>query len=46
VQRLEGGLMRPDDAPTQTSRPPSSLYRSPSPPNESSAPPPVLERRR
>ncbi len=46
VHRLEGGLLRGDDAPTQTSRPPSSLYRSPVPPNESSAPPPVLERRR
>jgi HPr kinase/phosphorylase len=47
VQRLEGGLLRPDDIP-QTSRPPSAAYRSPLPPNESSAPPPVvpLERRR
>jgi HPr kinase/phosphorylase len=42
VQRLEGGLLRPDDAPPQTSRPPTSTYRSPVPPNESSAPPPVV----
>jgi HPr kinase/phosphorylase len=47
VRRLEGGLLRPDDVP-QTSRPPASTYRSPVPPNESSAPPPVapVERRR
>jgi HPr kinase/phosphorylase len=47
VQRLEGGLMRADDA-AQPSRPPSVTYRSPVPPNESSAPPPVVpvERRR
>ncbi|HWA74981.1 MAG TPA: HPr(Ser) kinase/phosphatase [Polyangiaceae bacterium] len=47
VQRLEGGLLRQDDA-TQTSRPPSVTFRPPVPPNESSAPPPVMpvERRR
>ncbi len=47
VQRLEGGLLRPEDA-AQTSRPPSVTFRPPAPPNESSAPPPVVpvERRR
>jgi HPr kinase/phosphorylase len=48
VQRLEGGLLQKDDVPAQTSRPPSMTFRSPVPPNESSAPPPVapVERRR
>jgi HPr kinase/phosphorylase len=47
VARLEGGLIKPDDAP-QTLRPPSSSFRPPLPMNESSAPPPVgpFERRR
>jgi HPr kinase/phosphorylase len=40
VQRLEGGLLRPDEA-HQSLRPPSSAFRQSQLHNESSSPPPV-----